>query len=158
MRVNKAEAIYTHLYIYHPELLEDEFFRPHDTAVISVPQKAPDNGITRQETAQSLLERIKKVSQEWVKTGHRRGQNTHNVSATITVKEDEWDDVGQWMWENRRCYNGLSVLPHSEHTYKQAPFEDCSREKYDEMIQTLQKLDLTKVVEMEDNTNLDCQL
>jgi len=158
IRVNKAEAIYTYLSIRHPELLEDEFFRPHDTAVISVPQKAPPSGITRQETAQNLLERIKKVSQEWVKTGHRRGQNTHNVSATVTVKEEEWNHVGQWMWENRRCYNGLSVLPHSEHTYKQAPFEDCSREKYDEMIKTLQKLDLTKVVEIEDNTTLAGEL
>ena len=158
MRVNKNEAIYTYLSINHPELLEDEFFRPHDTAVISIPQKAPTNAITRKETAQTLLERIKKVSQEWVKNGHRRGQNTHNVSATITVKEGEWEKVGQWMWNNRQCYNGLSVLPFAEHTYKQAPFEDCSEETYEEMVQTLQKVDLTKVVEMDDNTNLTGEL
>ena len=158
LRVSKNEAIYTYLSIHHPELLEDEFFRPHDTAVISIPQKAPANAITRRETAQTLLERIKKVSQEWVKNGHRRGQNTHNVSATITVKEDEWEKVGQWMWDNRQCYNGLSVLPFAEHTYKQAPFEDCSEETYEEMIQTLQKVNLTKVVEMDDNTNLSGEL
>jgi len=158
MRVNKNEAIYTYLSINHPELLEDEFFRPHDTAVISIPQKAPANAITRRETAQTLLERIKKVSQEWVKNGHRRGQNTHNVSATITVKEGEWEKVGQWMWDNRQCYNGLSVLPFAEHTYKQAPFEDCSEETYEEMVKTLQKVDLTKVVEMDDNTNLTGEL
>ena len=158
MRVSKNEAIYTYLSINHPELLEDEFFRPHDTAVISIPQKAPINAITRRETAQTLLERIKKVSQEWVKNGHRRGQNTHNVSATITVKEGEWEKVGQWMWNNRQCYNGLSVLPFAEHTYKQAPFEDCSEETYEEMVQTLQKVDLTKVVEMDDNTNLTGEL
>ena len=158
MRVSKNEAIYTYLSIYHPELIEDEFFRPHDTAVVSIPQQAPHDAITRQENAQALLERIKKVSQEWVKTGHRRGQNTHNVSATITIKEDEWEDVGQWMWENRQCYNGLSVFPHTDHTYKQAPFEDCAEETYEDMIQTLRKVDLTKVVEMEDNTNLTGEL
>ena len=158
LRVNKNESIYTYLSIYHPELLEDEFFRPHDTAVVSIPQKAPIGATTRQETAQSLLERIRKVSQEWVKDGHRRGQNTHNVSATITIKEDEWEEVGQWMWQNRQCYNGLSVLPYSEHTYKQAPFEDCTEQAYKEMVKTLQKVDLTKVVEMQDNTNLTGEL
>jgi len=158
LRVNKNEAIYTYLSIYHPELLEDEFFRPHDTAVVSIPQKSPDGATTRQESAQSLLERIKKVSQEWVKDGHRRGQNTHNVSATITIKEDEWEKVGKWMWENRQCYNGLSVLPYAEHTYKQAPFEDCTKETYEDMVQDLQKVNLTKVVEMEDNTNLTGEL
>ena len=158
LRVNKNESIYTYLSIYHPELLEDEFFRPHDTAVVSIPQKAPIGATTRQETAQSLLERIRKVSQEWVKDGHRRGQNTHNVSATITIKEDEWGEVGQWMWQNRQCYNGLSVLPYSEHTYKQAPFEDCTEQTYKEMVKTLQKVDLTKVVEMQDNTNLTGEL
>jgi ribonucleoside-triphosphate reductase len=158
MRVSKNEPIYTYLSIHHSELLEDEFFRPHDTAVIAVPQKAPANAITRQETAKDLLERIKKVSQEWVKSGHRRGQNTHNVSATVTVRDGEWEDVGRWMWENRKSYNGLSVLPHSDHTYKQAPFEDCTKEEYEEMIKNLQKIDLTKVVEMEDNTNLAGEL
>jgi len=158
MRVSKNEPIYTYLLIHHPELLEDEFFRPHDTAVISVPQRAPDEAITRNETAHDLLERIKKVSQEWVKTGHKRGQNTHNISATVTVREGEWESVGQWMWENRRAYNGLSVLPHSDHTYKQAPFEDCTKEEYEEMIQNLHNIDLTKVVEMDDNTNLAGEL
>ena len=158
MRVSKNEPIYTYLSIYHPELIEDEFFRPHDTAVIAVPQKAPVDAITRQETAKDLLERIKKVSQEWVKIGHRRGQNTHNVSATITIRDGEWEDVGQWMWENRKAYNGLSVLPHSDHTYKQAPFEDCTEEEYKEMIKNLEKIDLTKVVEIEDNTDLTGEL
>tara|TARA_R100000808_G_scaffold20926_1_gene45260 strand:- start:5913 stop:7769 length:1857 start_codon:yes stop_codon:yes gene_type:complete len=158
LRVSKNEPIYTYLSIYHSELVEDEFFRPHDTAVISVPQMAPPGAITRGAPARQLLERIKKVSQEWVKNGHKRGQNTHNVSATVTVREHEWESVGQWMWENRKAYNGLSVLPHSDHTYKQAPFEDCTKEEYESMVQNLQKIDLTKVVEMEDNTNLAGEL
>jgi len=158
IRVGKNEAIYTYLKIHHPDLLEDEFFRPHDTAVISVPQKAPYGSITRHETAIDLLSRIKKVSEEWVSPGHRRGQNTHNVSATISIKDKEWDNVGEWMWENRSCYNGLSVLPYDGGTYKQAPFEDCNREEYDQLRETLQKVDLTKVVEIDDNTNLTGEL
>ena len=58
-----------------------------------------------------MLERVKKVSTEWVRPGHQKGQNTHNVSATVSIREEEWDEVGQWMWDNRDVYNGLSVLP-----------------------------------------------
>ena len=74
LRVGKNEAIYTHLLIHHPELIEDEYFRPHDTAVISVPQKAPESAIIRTESALQLLKRVKKVSEEWVRPGHQRGK------------------------------------------------------------------------------------
>ncbi len=154
LRVGKNESIYMHLFINHPELVEDEYFRPHDTAVISVPQKSPDGAITRKESALQLLKRIKLVTDEWVRPGHKNGQNTHNVSATISIREDEWTDVGEWMWENKRSYNGLSVLPMDGGTYKQAPFEDCSPEKYQVLLETMQEIDLTKVVEIEDNTTL----
>ena len=154
IRVGKNEPIYAYLAINHPELVEDEYFRPHDTAVISVPQKSPENSITRHESALQLLKRIKKVSEEWIKPGHRRGQNTHNVSATISIKDSEWIDVGEWMWENREFYNGLSVLPYDGGSYVQAPFEDCSSEKYEKLVEALEKIDLTKVVETEDNTDL----
>ena len=158
LRVGKNEPIYQYLTEFHPELVEDEYFRPHDTAVISAPQKAPENAITRSETALQLLERVKRVSKEWVKTGHWKGQNTHNVSATITIKEDEWDGVGEWMWENRACYNGLSVLPHTDHTYIQAPFDDCDEETYNEMMKSLESVELTNVIEMQDNTDLQGEL
>tara|TARA_Y100001938_G_C8001966_1_gene385192 strand:+ start:125 stop:631 length:507 start_codon:yes stop_codon:yes gene_type:complete len=154
LRVGKNEAIYTYLSINHPELVEDEYFRPHDTAVISVPQKSPEGAITRHESALQLLKRIKKVSQEWIKPGHKKGQNTHNVSATVSIKDSEWIDVGEWMWENREYYNGLSVLPYDGGTYVQAPFEDCSSEKYEKLIEALESVDLTKVIEIEDNTDL----
>jgi len=158
IRVGKNEAIYLHLSLYHPELVEDEYFRPHDTAVISIPQKAPTNAITRQESALQLLKRVSLVAAEWVKPGHRKGQNTHNVSATISIKDAEWNDVGEWMWENRNKYNGLSVLPFSNHVYKQAPFEDCPKEKYDVLVQTLEKVQVKEIIEMEDNTNLQGEL
>ena len=158
LRVGKSEAIYTHLAIHHPELLEDEYFRPHDTAVITVPQRAPEGAITRTESALQLLKRIKKVTEEWIKPGHQNGQNTHNVSATISIKDAEWIDVGEWMWENRSCYNGLSVLPYSEHSYKQAPFEDCSPEKFQVLLDSLQEVNLKEVVEPKDDTNLSGEL
>lgn len=154
VRVGKNEAIYSYLSIYHPELIEDDQFRPHDTAIITVPQKAPEGAILRTESPIDLLERVKKVTKEWIKPGHRKGNNTHNVSATISIKDEEWETVGEWMWENRKFYNGLSVLPYDNHTYVQAPFTDCTKEEYDTLMKTLGDLDLTKVVELEDMTDL----
>mgnify|MGYP001341566185 CR=1 FL=1 len=154
LRVGKNESIYKYLADNHPELIEDEYFRPHDTAVISVPQKAPVGAITRSESAIDLLSRVKKVTEKWVRPGYVGGQNTHNVSATITIKDGEWDDVGEWMWENRSVYNGLSVLPYSDHTYVQAPFEDCSEEKYNEMAKSLNEININNIIEYVDNTNL----
>ena len=158
IRVGKNEAIYSYLVINHPELIEDEYFRPHDTAVISIPQKAPEGAILRTESPFQLLERIKKVHLEWVKPGHRSGNNTHNVSATVSIKEEEWGDVGEWMWENRDHYNGLSVLPFSDHTYIQAPFEDCTEERYEELMKSLHNVDLSQVIELEDGTDLKGEL
>ena len=158
LRVGKNEAIYSYLAINHPEMIEDEFFRPHDTAVISVPQKAPEGSTTRHESALDLLERVKAVHLKWVKKGHRSGQNTNNVSATITIKPDEWQEVGEWMWNNRCNYNGLSVLPFSDHSYKQAPFEDCDQEKYEKLLTTLVEVNLDNVIEIEDNTDLKGEL
>ena len=158
IRVGKNEAIYTYLSIYHPELVEDEVFRPHDTAVISVPQKAPEGSILRHESPFELLERVKKVSQEWIKPGHRTGQNTHNVSATVSLKEEDWELAGDWMWDNRDYYNGLSVLPYNGGTYQQAPFEDCDEETYNKMMKSLNDIDLSKVVELVDNTDLSGEL
>jgi ribonucleoside-diphosphate reductase alpha chain len=154
IRVGKNESIYSYLAINHPELIEDEFFRPHDTAVITIPQRAPEGSIVRHESVFQMLERVKKVSQEWIKPGHRNGQNTHNVSATVSIKEDEWDLVGEWMWNNRDFYNGLSVLPYNGGTYTQAPFEDCTKEDFERLVKTLTDVDLTKVIELQDNTDL----
>ena len=158
VRVGKNEAVYNYLAIYHPELLEDEYFRPHDTSVITVPQKAPEGAILRTESPIDLLERVKKVTKEWIKPGHRTGSNTHNVSATISIKNEEWEEVGEWMWNNRKFYNGLSVLPFDGHTYKQAPFEDCTEEDYNRLMATLSEIDLSKVVEMTDETDLSGEL
>jgi ribonucleoside-diphosphate reductase alpha chain len=100
---------------------------------------------------------VKKFSEEWVNPGHGSGSNTHNVSATVSVKEDEWKEIGEWMWKNRDCYNGLSVLPYDGGTYVQAPFEECTKYMYDKMMNSLTKVDLTKVIETEDNTDLQAE-
>ena len=192
IRVGKNEAIYTYLSIYHPELIEDEYFKPKEQAVISVPVKAPEGSIFRFESPMDLLERVRLFNTKWVRAGHRDGQNTHNVSVTVSIKKEaemvtklddngiqmldangqpvleprrdadgdvvykvnEWPAVGEWMWANRGTFNGISVLPYDGGTYIQAPFEDCSKEKYEKMMESLSNIDLTKVVEMTDNTNL----
>lgn len=154
LRVNKNESIYTYLAIHHPELLEDDFFKPHETAVISIPQHAPEGSIIRTENVMQLLERIKTVASRWVRPGHRKGSNTHNVSATVSIKEDEWDDVGKWMWNNKDHYNGLSVLPYDGGSYVQAPFEDITKEEYERAAYVLNKIDLSNIVEVDDNTDL----
>lgn len=157
IRFGKNEAIYKYLSENHPELVQDEFFKPEQQAVVGIPVKAPEGSIFRTESAIDLLERVKKFSAEWIKPGHRKGDNTHNVSATISVGNDEWDIVGKWMWDNRAVYNGLSVLPRSEHTYLQPPFEECTKERYEELYAVLGSVDLTKVIEERDETNLTDQ-
>jgi ribonucleoside-triphosphate reductase (thioredoxin) len=154
VRVGKNESIYDYLATNHPTLVEDDYFRPHDTAVISVPQMAPEGAIVRTESPFQLLDRIKKVHLEWVKPGHRTGNNTHNVSATVSLKDGEWDLAGEWMWREREHYNGLSVLPYNGGSYTQAPFEDCTKEVYEEMMKSLENVDLTKVIELTDETEL----
>jgi len=158
IRVGKNESIYKYLLENHPLLVEDEFFRPHDTAVISIPQKAPAGSILRTESPFQLLERIKKVAMDWVAPGHRKGSNTHNVSATVSLKPEEWEDAGEWMWVNRDSYNGLSVLPFDGGTYTQAPFEDIDEGTYINRLQHLKDINLEKVIETEDNTDLSGEL
>jgi len=158
VRVGKNEAIYGYLRDNHPELIEDEYFRPHDTAVIGIPQKAPEGSILRNESPIQLLERVKRVHMEWIKPGHRGGSNSHNVSATISVREHEWPAVGEWMWTEREHYNGLSVLPFDGGSYTQAPFEDCTKEKYEELMETLKDVDLSKIEELDDDTQLGAEL
>ena len=178
MRFNKNEDLAQYLMINHPELCEDDVLRPTDTLCVRIPVKAPEDSILRTETAIDTLERVKRFSTEWVKAGHVNGANTHNVSATISINQDrkytsinmsdgkgsqftlskegwldEWQAVGNWMWDNREDYNGLSVLPAFDHTYKQAPFEDITEEEYNTRINALRSLDLTKVMELDDTVD-----
>ena len=170
IRFNKNEDIAMFMEVNHPEFCEDDVLRPKDTLCVRIPIKAPEGSIFRTETAIDTLERVKKFAQEWVVPGHNNGDNTHNVSATISIDADrkygtsymvdgvitdntinEWEHVGKWMWENRESYNGLSVLPYFGGTYLQAPFSDITEEEYNERIKGLKSLDLSKVMEIDDN-------
>jgi len=153
VRFNKSEDIAKYLIANHPEMCEDDVLRSHDTLCARIPIKAPEGSIMRSETPIELLERVKHFSVNWIKSGHRNGYNTHNVSATVSLKEDEWLPVGEWMWKNREYYNGLSVLPYWGGTYQQAPFEDITKEQYEERSKHLTSMDLTSVMEEDDTVN-----
>lgn len=154
IRVGKDEAIYSYLNKAHPEIVEDEYFKPTQQAVISIPQKAPAGAITRQESAIDLLKRVETVYKNWITPGHRKGVNKNNVSTTVTIKPGEWEEVGQWMWNNKDKFTALSVLPFNDHSYIQAPFEDCTQEEYEQKMKVLHNINLDDVKEEHDNTNL----
>ena len=155
MRIGKNEAIHTYLAINHPELLEDCVYQPNINSVVSIPIAAPKGAITRSsESAVEFLERVKLIHEKWIKTGHMYGDNTHNVSATVTVKQNEWGIVGEWLWENQNNFTGLSFLPEDLGSYPQTPFETIDEATFLELSKSLHAIDVTKVVEINDNTNL----
>ena len=154
MRVGKNEPLYAYMKSKVPSLIEDCYFKPHLEAVMSFPQKAPEGAILRTENFMDVLERVKRWNQEWVANGHVYGNNQHNVSCTISLKEDEWEACGEWMWDNKEFYTGISVLPYNGGTYKQAPFEDCTKEVFDDLFTYLKEINLKEVVEVDDNTEL----
>jgi ribonucleoside-triphosphate reductase (thioredoxin) len=160
MRVGKNEPLYSYMVDKFPALIEDCVYKPHLEAVMSFPQRAPQGAILRTESYKDILERVKRFNLEWVGKGHNYGNNQHNVSCTISLKDDEWLDCGKWMWDNRYYYTGISVLPYNGGTYQQAPFEDCTEEKFNEMFEFLKDIDLSQVVEHDDLTeakdNLAC--
>lgn len=156
IRVGKNEAIYEYLKNELPELVEDEVFGTG--AVITVPVKAPEEAIIRNEDVISFLERIKYFTEVWVKPGHNDGMNTHNVSATVSIKSDEWEKVSDWLWDNQESFNGLSFLPYDSGTYVQAPFEDITAEEFERFSQYVKSIDLEQVLEIQDNTNLQGEL
>jgi ribonucleoside-diphosphate reductase alpha chain len=180
MRFNKNEAVAQYLIINHPELCEDDILRPTDTICVRIPVKAPEGAIMRTETAIDTLERVKKFASEWIKPGHVNGDNTHNVSATISIDKqktyihdhnsnsyilsanvnpitdkthllDEWEVAVNWMWENREFYNGLSVLDYHGGSYSQAPFEDITENEYNKRVSSLKSVNFDNVIEMDDN-------
>ncbi len=178
MRFNKNEDIAAFLMVNYPELCEDDELRSHDTICVRIPIKAPAGSILRTESSLDTLERIKKFTEEWVKPGHIKGENSHNISATISIDKersytvsprslqlngytvgldpyniDEWELVGTWMWVNKDCYNGLSVIPFDNGSYVQPPFEEITKEEYKKRVKNLQELDLSKIVEIDDNIN-----
>ena len=153
MRIGKNEALYHYLNAEHPYMIEDDVFRPESQAIIKFPITIPKGSITREESAIEFLDRVRLFNEFWIKPGHRTGENTHNISATITVKDDEWDAVCNWIWTNRDSANGLSILPYDGGTYVQAPFQDLTEKEYNKLMQDYSDINLSKVMEIDDSTN-----
>jgi ribonucleoside-diphosphate reductase alpha chain len=150
--MNKDDALAVYLKSAIPELVEDDV-TSSSGVVVSIPQESPVGSILReQETALSLLDRALMYNKSWVKPGHLDGDNSHNVSVTISVKDNEWDDLREAMWKHRKSYTGISLLPYDGGTYQQAPFEDITKDKYEDMTKLVKEIDLSKVTENEDKT------
>jgi hypothetical protein len=152
IRMNKDDALYMYLKDTIPELCEDDVTSATG-GIVSLPQESPKGSYLRENTsALDLLQRAVKFNQNWVAPGHRSGDNMHNVSVTISVRDDEWERLGEAMWKYRNSYTGISLLPFDGGTYKQAPFEACSKEKFEEMSKYVKSIDLRNVIEKEDKT------
>ena len=153
MLVGKDEPLYDYLMNTNPELMEDDLKNPAKKAWIKIPMRAPDNAILRKDEGPiQLLERIKTLFLEWIAPAHTGGMNTNNVSTTVSVQPHQWTSVGEWMWENRECYNGIAVFPYWGGTHKQTPLTDCDKTEYEDLSTKAKKIDLRSLLEYEDNT------
>jgi ribonucleoside-triphosphate reductase (thioredoxin) len=111
--------------------VEDDVMKPDNTWVFSFPMKAPENSVFRTDmTAIEQLELWKTYQIGWCE---------HKPSVTISVKEHEWFEVGAWVYKNFEWMSGVSFLPHSEHTYRQAPYQDCTKEEYEAFLENMPK-------------------
>jgi ribonucleoside-diphosphate reductase alpha chain len=158
IRINKVTALYNYLLYNAPHMLEDDIFNENES-VVSVPVMAPEGAIVKsEETALTLLDRVSHLSENWIKPGHTRGDNTNNVSCTVNVKADEWEPVMDWFYNFKDSYNGLSILPHDDHKYVQAPYIEIDEKEYKEREQQLIEIDWNVVVDYEDNTTRENEL
>lgn len=158
VRINKITALYNYLAYNAPNMIEDDIFNKNE-AVISVPIESPEGSILKnEESSIDLLERVKYLHENWIQPGHRNGDNGNNVSCTVSVKQDEWENVMHWFWNNRYYYNGLSILPYNDHKYKQAPYTEIDESTFKSMDKELVDIDWNKVVDYEDNTTRENEL
>lgn len=152
-RYSRSDALAQYLEKNHPEICEIDQRDP-TTLCVRLPIQSPDGAITREETALDMLERVKRYNMSWIKTGHRKGDNINNVSATVSIKPDEWKEVGDWMWRNRKYYSGISVLNYDGGSYVQAPFEDLSKEQFEERFLKMREINTDEIFEDDDETDL----
>jgi ribonucleoside-diphosphate reductase alpha chain len=145
IRIDKGQELGQYLRAELPAaFVEDDKFNPQNI-VVSVPFAMP-NAVTRaDETASAFLQNVFAVRKQWIEPGHRTGWNFHNVSCTVSYKEEERDLVKRIMWTNRESYNGISLLPHDGGTYVQAPFEEITKEQYEKLAAEIPQVDLYDV-------------
>ena len=123
---------------------EDCVMRPESTVVFSFPQKAPEGATLRDDlTAIDHLDVWLMYQRHWCE---------HKPSVTISVKEEEWMDVGAWVWRHFDEVSGVSFLPYDGGTYRQAPYEECTKQQYEELLAVVPKaIDWDTLVEIDDN-------
>jgi ribonucleoside-diphosphate reductase alpha chain len=144
IRMDKKDPIY-HFLRSKGVVVEDEAFRPDSTAVFSFPMKAPEGAVLR--NTYSAIEQL----ELWLT--YQRHWCEHKPSVTISVKDEEWPEVGAWVWKHFDEISGVSFLPYSNHSYVQAPYEDCTEEEYNELLaKTPQDINWEEFFENEDNT------
>ena len=143
IRMDKKDPIYSFLKEQGVPV-EDEAFRPDSTAVFSFPMKAPEGAICRKDkTAIEQLELWLIYQRHWCE---------HKPSVTISVKDDEWLEVGAWVYKHFDEMSGVSFLPFNDHTYVQAPYEDITEEQYNQLKLSDYMVDWKDFIEEEDNT------
>lgn len=153
IRMNKDDSLAKYLMEKIPQLVEDDV-SSSTGVVVTIPQESPSGAIVRdKESALDLLNRTMFYYENWVKPGHTDGKNTHNVSVTISYKKEEIEDLGEALWKNRNRYAAVSLLPFDDHVYKQAPFESCTKEQYEDLSKLVSEIDLRAVKEVDDQTN-----
>ena len=111
--------------------VEDDITKPQHTYVFSFPQKSPENAIFRKDL--SAIEQL----ELWLT--YQRHWCEHKPSVTVSVKEEEWPDVGAWVYNHFDEMSGVSFLPFSDHVYKQAPYQDCTKEEYEALLAKMPK-------------------
>ena len=144
IRMDKKDPIYSFLKESGVPC-EDEAFRPDSTAVFSFPQRAPEGAVCRMD--KTAIEQL----ELWLI--YQRYWREHKPSVTISVKDEEWPEVGAWVWKHFDEISGVSFLPFSDHTYQQAPYTDCNQEEYEAAVAAMPAdIDWSEFIEEEDFT------
>lgn len=153
IRMNKDDALYRYLESKVPSLCENDLMSSTG-GIISIPQMSPKDAIIRDNSnAMNLLNRAMFFSRNWINPGHRSGNNKHNVSLTVSIRDNEWSDVCKFMYDNRQLYSGISLLPYDGGNYQQAPFETIDKERFKEYSKLIGDVNLKEVTEDDDYTN-----
>ena len=120
---------------------EPDVMKPNDTLVFSFAMKSPSKSVDR--------DKMSAVEQLSVWKDYQEFWCTHKPSITVSVKEDEWLSVGAWVYNNFSWMSGVSFLPHSDHSYQQAPYQECTEEEYNKLLEQIPEVDWSKLSEYE---------
>jgi len=123
---------------------EPDVTKPNDITIFSFPQKGTESGVTRNET--NAIDQLKLYSV------YQKHWTEHNPSITVYYKDDEFLNIGAWIYNNFSDVSGVSLLPHSDHVYKQAPYQEITKEEYDSFVASFPSIDWGNLKEEEDTT------